>query len=151
MAGKYSGLRLQPLSILILATSLNIAHAQGNLIDSRQLSEAEVLKVVTNPQNQAKVELVMFVLKSIEDLNITENDKKIDFVNKVAVSDNIKDMVKNDISQNITYSDYKRVSYGMYKLMNNKCSNSSNSLNVNGLPDHINLRGNCYPQEYFTC
>lgn len=130
------------LSILILATSLNIAHAQGNLIDSRQLSEAEVLKVVTNPQNQAKVELVMFVLKSIEDLNITENDKKIDFVNKVAVSDNIKDMVKNDISQNITYSDYKRVSYGMYKLMNNKCSNSSNSLNVNGLPDHINLRGN---------
>jgi hypothetical protein len=139
------------LSILILATSLNIAHAQGNLIDSRQLSEAEVLKVVTNPQNQAKVELVMFVLKSIEDLNITENDKKIDFVNKVAVSDNIKDMVKNDISQNITYSDYKRVSYGMYKLMNNKCSNSSNSLNVNGLPDHINLRGNCYPQEYFTC
>ena len=139
------------LSILILTTSLNIAHAQGNLIDSRQLSEAEVLKVVTNPQNQAKVELVMFVLKSIEDLNITENDKKIDFVNKVAVSDNIKDMVKNDISQNITYSDYKRVSYGMYQLMNNKCSNSSNSLNVNGLPDHINLRGNCYPQEYFTC
>src|SRR5688572_30222955 len=115
--------------LLLLLTSflsVAVAHAQNNsLIDPSQLSEAQIKQIVTNPQNENKVELVMFVLKSIEDLNITDDDKKIAFVNSLDVSNEIKDVVKSDIKLNITYSDHERVSYGIYRLMSKQCDKIS--------------------------
>jgi hypothetical protein len=136
--------------MLSALASLAIAGTpEHSLIDSTKLSEAEVQQIVTNPQNQQRVELVMSILKAIDDLNITENSKKIDFVNTMEVSDNIKTLVKNQINLNITYSDFQRVSYGIYRLMSKQCGKISGS--GDALPDYILFQGYCVYQEYYTC
>ncbi len=110
-------------------------------------------EVVKNQQNQNDVELVMFILKSIDELNITDNSKKINFVDSMKVSDEIKDLAKNEINQGIVYSDHKKVSYGMYQLNAGKCSANSNAsgANVSGVPDYINFYGTCFYQPWYTC
>lgn len=116
---------------LSLLTFFNIAHAKGDL---KLSSDAhEVLKFVNkpqakndklnDPQTQNDTELVMSILKYIEDKNITESNKKIEFINSSKVSNYIKNGVINEIQQNITYSDYEKVSYGIYMLK--KCNNNS--------------------------
>jgi len=108
--------------ILFLLVCLSSAHAQGNLTQykSSPASNDEVLKIINNPQNQNDVELIMFVLKSIEYKNIKEINKKIDFVDTFKVSDDIKDVIKTIIKQNLNYSDHERISYGVY--VNKKCN-----------------------------
>ena len=112
------------LSILILGVSLNLAYAQ----DNTKLSSAgqELLEFVNDPQNkndslldpknQNDTELVMFILKAIEDKKIKEKTKQIEFANSFQVSDDIKKGVINSINQNLAYSDNEKVSYGIYLL-----------------------------------
>ena len=119
------------LSILIFATSLNIAYAQDNLNISSLSSNAQAtLKFLNDPKNkndnlndpqtQNDTELVMSIMKSIEDKQIKDNNKKIEFVNSFKVSSYIKDGVISLINQNITYSDHEKISYGVYGL--NECN-----------------------------
>ena len=104
--------------ILSLLVCLSSAYAHGNSIQYKPSpsSSDEVLKIINNPQNQNDVELVMFIMKTIEDKNIKDTNKKIAFVDTFQVSDDIKDVVKSYIKQNLSYSDNERISYGIYKL-----------------------------------
>lgn len=114
--------------ILFILVCLSPAYAQGNLTQykSSPASSDEVLKIINNPQNQNDVELIMFVLKSIEYKNIKEINKKIDFVDTFKVSDDIKDVIKTTIKQNLNYSDHERVDYGIYQLKK-ECNHNSSS------------------------
>ena len=109
---------------LLILTSLSIANAQGNLTQYKPspTSSNEVSNIINNPQNQNDVELSMFVLKIIEDKNITDINKKIAFVDTFKISDDIKDAIKTTITQNINYSDNERVGYGIYELK--KCNHN---------------------------
>ena len=112
------------LTILIVGLSLNLAHAQGDL--NLSSSAQEVLRSINEPQNkndrlnnpqyQNDTELLMFIMKSIEDKHINEINKKIEFVNSFSVSKDIKEQAISLINQNITYSDNEKVSYGVYLL-----------------------------------
>ena len=114
--------------ILFILVCLSPAYAQGNLTQykSSPASSDEVLKIINNPQNQNDVELIMFVLKSIEYKNIKDINKKIDFVDTFKVSDDIKDVIKTTIKQNLNYSDHERVDYGIYQLKK-ECNHNSSS------------------------
>lgn len=131
---------------------LNIDYAEGNFPPNRNItvkSDSEALQILSNPKNQQKVELYMYVLKSIQDLGITDIDKKIAFVETMEVSNNIKDWVKSSIRHNINYSDYKKVSYGIYQTLNNKCGKGSNPQAK--LSDYIPFRGHCAPLQWYEC
>lgn len=109
--------------LLFLITLLSSAYAQGNLTQYKPSpkSDDEVLKIINNPQNQNDAELIMLIQKSIEEKNITDINKKIAFIDSFNVTDYIKVLVKRNIKQGITYSDYERVSYGVYQFK--KCKN----------------------------
>jgi predicted CoA-binding protein len=64
--------------------------------------------VLSNPQNQNDVELIMLIMKSIEDKNIQGIKERINFVDTFKVSDEIKNVAKSYIRQNISYSDNKK-------------------------------------------
>ena len=115
-------------SILLITFSSSV-YALDDLKPSSAANE--VLKMINNPQYQNDIinnsqyqndtELVMFIMKSIEDKKIKETTKKLDFVNTFKVANEIKDQVKSMIKQNLNYSDHEKVSYGIYLL--NKCKN----------------------------
>jgi hypothetical protein len=136
------------LSILILATSLNIAHAQENLTTNEKPTQNAVELMLANPQTQNDTELVMFIMKSIEDKDIQGVDKKTNFVDTFKVSDSIKNQAKSYINQNINYSDYKKLSYGMFQFK--KCNHSSKGVNGH-LWDHIDNRGQCLSFPIYDC
>ncbi len=125
----------------IMFLSFSFANAQDNLktFQPTPNSEAEVLKIITNPENRNHTELVMSVLKSIEDLWIKDTNKKIDFVNSLKVSDDIKDHVISQIRNNLSYPDYEKIDYGIYRLNNNKCPHF-NSSKAQWVPDFMKLR-----------
>ena len=58
---------------------------------------------------------------------------------KFQVSKYIKEGAINEVNQNITYSDYEKVSYGVYLLK--KCNNSFGKLST---PSKL---GDCYPDK----
>lgn len=64
--------------------------------------------MLSNPQNQNDVELIMLIMKSIEDKNIQGIKERINFVDTFKVSDEIKNVAKSYIRQNISYSDNKK-------------------------------------------
>jgi hypothetical protein len=148
------------LSILILATSLNIAYAQGDLKISSNAQET--LKFMNDPQNkndilnnvqyQNDVELLMFIMKSIEDKNIKDKNKKIEFVNSFKASNDIKEWAISYINQNITYSDNEKISYGIYGLK--KCNVGAE---INGIPKANDCRldwgphAGCKPDRSNVC
>lgn len=142
------------LSILIIGTSLNVAHAQGDLNLSSPAQE--MLQFVNDPQNkndklnnpqaQKDTELVMFIMKSIEDKHIKEIDKKIEFINSFNVSNGIKEQAVSLINQNITYSDNEKVSYGIYLLK--KCNESPR---VGSRIDYRPNKGNCVYERSNVC
>lgn len=141
------------LGMLLFSTYLLSFANDNNVLQqlrSTPSSPDEVLKIVQNPQNQNNVELVMFILKNIEDLNIIETDKKIEFVNNFNVSDEIKSLVKTAIENHINYSDHKRITYGLYEF--NKCRHT-NYMNRDDpkLPNYILFNNRCYYQEYYAC
>lgn len=123
---------------LALLTSLSAASTQGDL--NLSSSAQEMLKflndpqnkndILNNPQTQNDNELVMFIMKSIEDKHIKEINKKVEFVNSFKVSNDIKEQAISYINQNLTYSDNEKASYGIYMLK--KCNT-------------IPRAGACYP------
>jgi hypothetical protein len=143
------------LSILIIGASLNFAHAQDDL--SRSIDAQEVRQFVNNPQNtndklnnpqgQNDAELVMFIMKSIEDKHIKEIDKKIEFVNSFNASNSIKEQAISLINQGITYSDNEKVSYGVYLLK--KCHDSTRS--PRSRIDYRPFKGNCVYERSNIC
>ena len=138
------------LSMLILGVSLNLAYAQEKpLIDSKEPSEAQKSEFINNIVNQNNNELVMFILKSIEDQGITNTDQKINFVNTFNVYDKVKEEVITAIKANITYSDNEKVSYGRYKLKN--CQALKKTLDAKGIPDYYLQDGFCFRQPPYYC
>jgi len=123
----------------IIFLSFSFANAQDNFKTFRPTpnSEAEVSKIIESPENRNHTELVMSVLKSIEDLWIKDTNKKIDFVNSLTVSDDIKDNTISQIRNNLSYSDHEKVGYGIYRLNNNKCPHFNNSVKAQGVPNFI--------------
>lgn len=107
---------------------------EANSSDNLKLSSdaQKTLKFMNDPKNkndmlnnvqyQNNVELLMFVMKSIEDQNINENNNKIKLVNSLDVSDYIKNWAISYINQNITYSDNEKISYQIYTLK--QCSDN---------------------------
>ena len=139
--------------IFILLASISIAHAQ-EYKTSAGMSKAEILQVISNQQNQKNVELIMFALKSIEELNITEMNKKIEFVDTLQVSDEIKTGVKSQIKQNLSYSDHERVGYGIYQLKKDCSHHSISKLDTSqSYYDYIyNMNtGRCVFQLRYSC
>lgn len=135
-----------------LITFFSIANAKDNLsmFQPTSSSEEEVLKMIKNPTNQNNTELVMSILKDIEDKGIKDADKKIEFVDSFNVSNDIKEQAKSYIRQNIKYSDNERVSYGVYKLKN--CGSNSYASKTNGcVNDYAYIYNGCYVQYRFTC
>lgn len=122
--------------MLLCSTSFSVANAQNNLNNSGAAAQ-ELLKFINDPQNrndllnnaqyQNDTELLMFVMKSIEDKNIKDINKKIEFVNSSNVSNDIKKQAISLINQNITYSDHEKVSYGIYMLKKCNVSPSANT------------------------
>ena len=140
--------------IFSLLTCLSFAHAQENLpAHQSNISDDQAFKILQNPQNENHAELVMFVLKSIEDLNITDTNKKLEFVDTLEVSDQVKNQVKSYINQNISYSDNEKVSYGIYQFK--KCNQSSSKTNINTpqikYHDYIPRGGACYSHPFYDC
>jgi hypothetical protein len=152
------------LSILIVAASLNIAHAQSNLNLSSDAQE--MLKFLHEPENkndslnspqvQNDNELVMSIMKFIEDKNIKEKNKKIEFINSLSVSNEIKQQAISYVNQNLTYSDHEKVSYGLYLLK--KCkktkdvSMNSPSASQTCYGDYKpNGKGMCAPERSNIC
>ena len=82
----------------------------------------------------------------MEDIHIKEINKKIDFINKSHVSNDIKNWAIRLINQNITYSDHEKVSYGIYILK--KCNEDPK---VNRC--YIDYRPNkgCVPERSNVC
>lgn len=145
------------LTILIVGLSINIAHAQGN---SNLSSGAQaVLQFVNDPQNkndklnnaqiQNDTELVMFIMKSIEDKHITEINKKIEFINSFNASNSIKEQAINLVNQNINYSDNEKVSYGVYLLK--KCNEDSHKTNARAVVDYKPYQGKCVYERSNIC
>ena len=143
------------LSILIVGASLNVAHAQGNLNLSSPAQE--MLQFVNDPQNkndklndpqaQNDTELVMFIMKSMEDKHIKEINKKLEFINSFNVSNGIKEQAISLINQNITYSDHEKVSYGIYLLK--KCNDSSRA--PGATLDYRPNKGSCVYERSNIC
>ena len=145
-------LKYSLITFLLSLNALSFANYSGDLsqLKSTPFSSDEVLKIIKNPQNQNNVELVMAVLKNIEDLNITEKDKKISFVDNFNTTDNIKSLVKISIENNISYSDHKRIDYGLYEYK--KCYHTNYaSTDDPKLPNYILFNNKCYYQEYYVC
>lgn len=134
------------LIILAITISLNIAYAQNVLLPH---SAQEVMQFINDPQNkndklnniqiQNDTELVMFIMKSIEDKNIQDIDKKIEFINSLNVGKTIKDQVITLVNQDITYSDNEKISYGGYMLK--KCNKTKA---VGAIIDYRPMRGCVY-------
>jgi hypothetical protein len=134
-------------SVMFLSFSFANAQDNSNLFRPTPNSENEVLKIITSPENLNNTELVMSVLKSIEDLGIKDTNRKIDFVSSLKVSDDIKAQVIGQVRNSLSYSDHEKVSYGMYKVKSDKCH--FNNSNAKGLRDYIPLRGYCFYQQYY--
>jgi len=131
--------------ILSLLTSLSVANPQSDLKLSNDTQAT--LKLTNDPQYQNDVELLMFVMKSIEDKKITDKNKKIEFVNSFKASNYIKEWAISLINQNITYSDNEKISYGDYLLK--KCDESPR---VNGcVTDYRPTSQGCKPERSNIC
>ncbi len=145
----YKIVKSKKLLIAMLSMTTFLSFANANSYHINKPSEAEAMQIVENPENQNKVELAMFILKSIEEKQIKNIDKKIDFVNSLPVSDEVKRFAKSIIQQGINYSDHEKTSYGIYRFKN--CKNFKNNSNVKSLPDYLPLRGWCVPQQWYQC
>lgn len=138
--------------IFSLFVPFSFADTQENInVDLMSIANNPAL---TNQQNQNDVELVMFIMKNIEDKNIVEVDKKNDFVNSFKVSDYIKNVVKSYIAQNINYSDNKKISYGIYLFK--KCNRTNFKTNIDTPPppplhDFIKSGNQCFSLPLFDC
>ena len=140
---------------LSLLTSLAVANPQDDLkLSSDAQATLEFFNApqnkndnINNPQTQNDTELVMFIMKSIEDKKITDKNKKIEFVNSFKVSNYIKEGAINDINQNITYSDNEKVSYGIYLLKKCNTSSRKNACYVDRRPN----RGGCIDERSNIC
>lgn len=153
---------ITPKILLGVITLMTFSHSAYALDNTKPSSAAqELLKTIKTPQYQNNIinnlqyqndtELAMFIMKSIEEKNIKEANKKIDFVNTFKVSDEIKDQVKSMIKQNINYSDHEKVSYGIYLLK--KCNDQT--VSVRNEPCYFdyapNPAPNCVPQRSNVC
>ncbi|HLX54963.1 MAG TPA: hypothetical protein VKR58_13540 [Aquella sp.] len=144
---------------LSLVTSLSIANAQDNSTPATALSSSaqEVLKWLNDPKNandnlnnkqtQDGVEQVMSIMKSLEDQNIKGNDKKIEYVNSLNVSTDMKEWAISYINQNINYSDNEKVSYGIYRLKKCDGSHKVNDCQVDFRPN----QGTCVEERSNIC
>lgn len=103
--------------------------------------------ILNNAQYQNDVELLMFIMTSIDDKNIKEKNKKIEFVNSFKASEYIKDWAISLINQNITYSDNEKVAYGIYTLK--KCNGESPRVNE-CIVDYRPNQG-CKPERSNVC
>lgn len=128
------------------------AYAQDNL---KPFDASNQAIIINSSQDQNDTELVMSILKLIEDKGITETNKKIDFINTFKVSNDIKEYATSLITQSLNYSDYKKDSYGTYTLQtcNNHSAYKKSSLNsqicyVDNAP---NGRGGCRAQRSNVC
>lgn len=142
--------------ILSLLTSLSVANPQSDLkLSSDAQATLEFFNApqnkndnINNPQTQNDTELVMFIMKSIEDKKITDKHKKIDFINSFQVSKYIKDGAISEVNQNISYSDNEKVSYGIYMLKTCKTSSRKNACYVDRRPN----QGRCdYERSNICC
>lgn len=116
------------LGVILAITFSASVYALDNVESSSAANE--VLKLINspqykndtinNPRTQNDTELVMFILKAIEEKKIQDPKQKIAFTNSFQVSDDIKGLVINQINQNLNYSDNERVAYGIYMLK--KCN-----------------------------
>ena len=141
---------------LLILTSLSFTYAQdvSNLSNVGQ----QLLKWSNNPQskNDSTIspqrrnenELMMFILKSIADNNITDKQQKIEFVNSFQVSEDIKQFAISLINQNITYSDNEKVAYGLYLLK--QCNNKSRKPN-DCYSGYAPYQGSCQEQHNNEC
>lgn len=136
---------------LSVVTFLSFASVQENLrTNTITLSDTEVTATLQNPQNQNDVELIMSIMKIIEDKNIEGISKKINFVDTFKVSDYIKNTIKSYIRQNINYSDNERISYGIYR--SKKCNHQQDIINTDQvLYDFIKSGGGCFSHPLFSC
>ena len=127
---------------LSVLTSISIAQAP-------KLDIASIINdpILSNSQNQNDVELIMTIMKAIEDKDIQGVDKKIEFANTFKVSDYIKNTVKSYINQNINYSDNQRISYGIYRLK--LCNHASNTNEV--WPDFRKSGNQCFSFPLYDC
>jgi hypothetical protein len=115
---------------ILLGIVLSISFLPSYAIDNPKLSDTatELNNMLNNPkykndslnnqQNQNDTELVMFILKAIEEKKIQDPKQKIAFANSFQVSDDIKSLVRTQINQKLNYSDNEKVSYGVYILKN---------------------------------
>jgi hypothetical protein len=150
------------LCLLIIGTFLSFAHAAQSSVKLsnnaqklfNSLNEPQNKNDSFNdPQSQNETELLMFTLKSLEDKKITDKNKKIEFVNSLKIDSDIKQFVINQINQNLNFSDFEKVSYGVY--INNKCNDDfqkdikqqAQQCWVDQGPN----RGNCAPQRSNVC
>ena len=139
---------------LLILSSLSFANTLGDVSQYKPspTSRDEVSKIVNNPVNQNNVELSMFILKMIQDKNITDINKKIAFVDTFQLSDDIKDTIKITINQNINYSDFERAGYGIYlfKKCNHKVSDKVDSSSYWNQIWNINYQ-ECEYQQNYSC
>ena len=128
--------------ILSLLTSLSVANPQNDLkLSSDAQATLEFFNSpqnkndnINNPQTQNDIELVMFIMKSVEDKNLADKNKKIEFINSFKVSNVIKEQAISYINQNIKYSDNEKVSYGIYLLKTCNVSPKINDCRVDYKP-----------------
>ena len=145
----YKIVKSKKLLIAMLSITTFLSFANANNYHINRPSEAEAMHIVENPDNQNKVELAMFILKSIEEKQIKNIDKKIDFVNSLPVSDEVKRLAKSIIQQGINYSDNEKISYGIYRLKN--CKNFKNNSNFKSLSDYLPVGSGCVPIPNYLC
>lgn len=148
---------------MLLSTFFSSAYALDNHNSSSATNELlqttsshqDQNDIINTPQDQNDTELVMFILKCIEDKHITEINKKIAFVNTFKVSNDIKDYAISLITQDLNYSDHKKDSYGTYILQ--PCNNPSTlkSSSLNGRSCYVdyapNGHGTCKAQRSNVC
>ncbi len=138
---------------LLILTSLSVANTQVSKIPNAEQQFSKWANDpqnkndnLLNPQTQNETELMMFLLKSIEDKNITDKQKKIEFVNSFKVSEDIKQYAISLINQNITYSNNEKISYGIYSLKQCNDKPKTNACIVDYRPNQ-----GCKPERSNVC
>ena len=118
--------------ILSLISFLSFAYTQENLnqmLNEEVMQNRAALQLITNPQTRNDNELSMFIMHIIESKNIKDFNKKIEFIDTFKVSDDIKQQAKVYVKQNLNYSDFRKVDYGVYILKNCHQTSSKNLSN----------------------
>jgi hypothetical protein len=150
---------IMKLKAIILSSVMFLSFSFANAQDNSKLSSdvQGVLKFLNAPQNkndllnntqyQHDTELVMFVMKSVEDKHIKDINKQIEFINSFKVSNDTKQQAISYIKQHIKYSDHEKVSYGVYML---KICNELPRVN-NCIMDYRPQAPHCFPQRSNIC